>query len=280
MEIYYCAYMDVLGYKALVEDKLLSPEKRLSLLKSIYENLATQFMIVVPYVNDSVEAKVDLRSFSDCFFLYCERPEPLLVAIAQIYQNVFGFFRNFSETEQRTPLIRCGVVRDWMAKFYDIGSMQNSTKQINPVGLSVTRAYLIGEESKLSGMRIIVSPEVIEDIQTVEVAHPMYKCKYAELKTYKHKLPYYFRHIEQNEDGKTANLYELLWPFDLIKDNPSDALITLRKLRPGFIPEKITRHFNQTIGAFIASHTLLKSKQLQYPDKYEKDHADLINLYI
>lgn len=271
MEEYkYCAYIDVLGYGNLVKDSNVTVSKKIKMLHSIYSNLATQFLFVINEINKLNDDKIYVRSFSDCFYLDCSLLEPLLIAIKGIYENAFGFYSNFTADEEQTPLLRCGIVKDWLIKFRDIGAIINNTSELNPVGLAVARAYEVSEKSKLSGMRIIISPEVIKDLNVLHITIPEFKCYCKDIKAYNILIRHYFKHITINEANETIDLYELLWPFDRVNDYAPECIDIFKKIKGAF-PEKFFRHFRQTVKLFIDSYQLsewkIKSVEIFQRDK-------------
>ncbi|WP_126247812.1 hypothetical protein [Chitinophaga rhizosphaerae] len=255
VETRYCAFIDVLGYKVIVTDDKTTLEQKARTLQSIYENLATQFIWGIGHLNTQYEDKVYVRSFSDCFYLDCASIEPLLVAVGQIFTSTFNFYSNFKPEEETTPFLRCGIVKDWVIKFKDIGSMVNGTNELNPVGLAVARAYLTSEKSKLSGMRVIVSPEVINDLQAVRNTIPEFSYFTKDIREYNVSLPYYFKPININEKGEPSELYEMLWPVNYVNDHADTVISVLQGIRPT-IPKDEQRHLIKTAQMFADSYLL------------------------
>jgi hypothetical protein len=275
-EVKYCAFIDVLGYGNLVLDKQITTAQKIKTLTSIYTNLATQFWSIINDINRYYPEKVYIRSFSDCFYLDCSAIEPLLVAINDIFANAFGFYSNFSETEQRTPLLRCGIVKDWVVKFRDIAAISTGGNELNPVGLGVARAYYTSEETKLSGMRIIISPEVINDLQVIHRTMPEFPCYITQINAYGVSMSYNFRYITENEElpAKPCDLYELLWPFSRVNDHAYEMINILHKLKATFDASN-DRHFLQTAKSFYNSY-LLSEWKIKDNRIYERD-KNLIN---
>ncbi len=279
-ELKYCAFIDVLGYGNLVLDKNTNPQQKLKMLESIYTNLATQFMLAINEVNKFNDEQIYIRSFSDCFYLDCTRPEPLLIAVKTIYEYVFGFYSSFTEAEERTPLLRCGIVKDWLIKFNDIGGMVNNTPELNPVGPAVARAYLVCEESCLSGMRIIVSPEVMADLNVLQVSIPEFKCFSKEMMTYTIMRNYYFKHVETNELEKAVELCEMLWPVNKLDDTAFECIDILKKIKPSFpLESKQRRHFDKTVQVFVNSLRMTSDSYYQ-KERYASSKEKLNQLTV
>jgi hypothetical protein len=253
----YCAFIDVLGYGALVKDTSLPVEERIRLLESIYVNLATQFSGVINQVNGFYRSDIFVRSFSDSFYLDCSNIEILIVAVRMIFENTLHFYRTFPEDMQRTPLLRCGITKNWLVKFRDIGALTKGVNDLNAVGLAVAEAYYTAEKTYLSGMRVIITPEAFADLSALENTFKGFKCFQKSIMTFEVAIDYQFKHISKNErrerckDAKddSTNLYELLWPSGLISDDLAGCLSILNKIKTNF-PGAVIRHHQKTAGVF------------------------------
>lgn len=275
----YCAFIDVLGYGNIMLDPNRSTEKKKQILFSIYNNLLGSFISTIKTININGE-KVFISSFSDSIYLESEDPGLLLYSCYQIFNITFNYYLNFSQENAYTPLLRCGIVKDWTMRFINIDdlvktknntyeeTMQNPT---NLVGLGVVRAYQVSEKSNLSGMRIIISPEVLNDLNPIDkLAIPFeclaYNCQYyIDLKNDKNEqtFPMFFIPIRKNEKDENVNLYELIWPVYIpIVDLQNQLTIyscinELRKMKGNF-PQKQKRHFVKT--AYIIHKAYLLSR--------------------
>ncbi len=268
--INYCAFIDVLGYGSLVKDSKLSIDQKVNILNSIYSNIAAQVSIIVNEINGHRYDKIFIRSFSDCFYLECLRPEPIIVACCRIFDWTFGFYRSFSLKQERTPLLRGGIVKDWTVRFKDIGSVANNTEELNPVGLGVARSYWTSEKSKLSGMRLIVSPEVIDDLHGIEDIDDFeFEFKGTDIVEDNIPIPYFFKRISVNEKNKPVNLFELVWTFQSMDNCTYDFIAQIEKLRPTF-DEKSLRHFTAT-AQIILDGLRLSNCSSRTPTAYEKE---------
>lgn len=247
----YCTFIDVLGYGDLVMSTAIPTDKKIRILNSIYSNIAANISITINEINAKVTDKIFIRSFSDCFYLECDRIEPIIVATNRIFNWTFGFYSNFSINEERTPLLRGGIVKDWTVKFKDIGGITNNTSEVNPVGLGVARAYWTSEKSKLSGMRIIISPEAFADLTAKKLFNKPIECFGLEISEDNVPFPYYFKHIDTNEDGKPTDLYELIWSYTGLDSCTYEYIDELEKLKPTFT-EKSKRHFTETAKVLLA----------------------------
>jgi len=279
-EIKYCAFIDVLGYGEFVLNEDRSTEQTIKLLHSQYVNLATHFTLVVPRLNAYYSSDIFLRSFSDSFYMDCSSLEVLLIAVKTIFDYTIGFYASFTETEERTPLLRCGIVKDWLLKFRDIGSMTSSGGELNPVGRAVVRAYQTSEKTWLSGMRIILHPDAFMDLNALESTLPAFPCFAKEVREYGVAMYYYFKHILHDErierrkgDDDQTDLYELLWPVGRLNDDPAECVTFLRKIKEN-IPENVIRHHRKTANLFHESF-MLSSWRTKNQELYTRLQGEL-----
>ena len=252
LEKRFCAFIDVLGYGALVSDNSIGDGKKIRTLNSIYVNLVVQISNIIRELNSFNDDKIFIRSFSDSIYLDCAVLEPIIYALNDIFNNAFGFYANMQPDEERTPLLRCGLVYEWVVKFRDIGGITNNTLEENPVGLGVARAYWTSEKSKLSGMRIILSKEVVDVLPKVEVMGRIFKI---DVPVFKTSIPIFLKHIPTNEDNKNIDCFELIWTYHL--NGPRYEFIDeLIKLKPTFETKQL-RHF-------IATAEIIKNGLMLY----------------
>ena len=254
----YCVFIDVLGYKALVNDTTKSIEQRINVLNSIYSNLATALSFTINEINSKIHDKIFIKSFSDCFYLESTNLLPLLFACERIYNDTFGLNYGISEGNEYTPLIRGGIVKDWTVRFLDLAGVVNNQQIINPVGLGVARAYMTSERTKLSGMRIIISNEVIIDLHPQKATKNGFDCLGKEFLYNDLNCVFYFSKISYNEDNCPIDLYELIWPdlssctYDYVKE--------LKRIKHQFDSESF-RHFNKTAEIILKGLMVSDCKQ-------------------
>ncbi len=285
----YCSFVDVLGYKNIVQSCTLSIDEKINILESIYTNLFSSISGQLKQIrhNQIDSDKIFIKSFSDCIYLESNDPFALLFSLHSIFNVTFCYNGNFPE--KYTPLLRSGVVKDWTLRFMDIGSLTrqphdafyNNDEFNNIVGLGITRAYLTSECSKLSGMRIIIGKEVIDQLNLIKYSEVSFDCYYCEcINLFAHKdLPktvkpvkLFFLPIEKNEEGKAIELFELCWPvFDYIwSNNNSDihnAIDALFRIKNNF-NEETKRHLKKT------AELILKSLIITYtifPEEYNSE---------
>ena len=273
----YCTFIDVLGYGELVKDKTISVDHKIRILNSIYSSIAGHFSTTINEINAKVVDKIFIRSFSDCFYLECDKLEPIIVATNRIFNWTFGFYSSFSFNEKRTPLLRAGIVKDWTVKFKDIGGIINNTTEINPVGLGVARAYWTSEKSNLSGMRIIISPEVFADLYTQPVSNKSIECFGIDIIENDVPIPYFFTHISVDEKNNLTDLYELIWSFDGMSDCFYEYIDELEKLKPTF-NDLSKRHFKETAKVLLSGLLLsdCKSRTINIFDNQKKKLENMI----
>lgn len=242
----YCAFLDVLGYKELVINPIISKDIRVQKLFNIYENLLSTFLTNFSDLKADVKDKIQTRSFSDCFYFESELLNCLLHIFRRTYDNIFHYYDTYPSDEKYTPIIRGGVVRDWTVWIKDISSVISGSENTNPIGLGVMRAYLTSEKSYLSGMRLIISPEVFSDLTTDTVSNLPFECYKVESESPfngSSTIPLYLTPIRKNENDEVVNLYELLWPD--LSSCTFEQIKTLEKIKQNF-PKQHMRHFKKT----------------------------------
>jgi len=255
----YCVFIDVLGYKALVNDPSKSVAEKVNSLNSIYSNLATALIIHINEINDSIHDKIYIKSFSDCFYLESKNLKALLYTCSRIFNDTFGFYANITDTAEYTPLIRGGLVKDWVVHFNDLSSMVSHTEGTNPVGLGVARAYSTAEKSKLSGMRLLISKEVIDDLELKQCSRNGFNCFSIEFRNH---FPIYlfFDKIEKNENNEPIEFFELIWPEQAMAECTFEYIEQLKKMR-SFFPEEHIRHYQKTAEIILKGLLLTDCKQ-------------------
>lgn len=266
--VQYCVFIDVLGYGELVKDPSKSTNEKINILNSIYSNLASTILMTINEINHVINDKIYIKSFSDCFFLSSTNLLGLLYTCNRIFNDTFGFNTNVLDTAEYTPLLRGGIVKDWMVKFNDLSSMVNNIEGSNPVGLGVARAYYTSEKSKLSGMRIIISPEVILDLHLKAYNKNGFDCFLQEY-SYKDVPAYlFFNKIEKNEANSSVELYELIWSEQVMSNCTFEYLYQLNKIRSNFTEESV-RHYKKT-AEVILKGLLLSDCQNCANEPYKK----------
>ena len=265
-----CAFIDVLGYGDIVLTTERSTDKKIQMLDSIFSNLQSSISLyTLKNINDKFGKKNDLfiKSFSDSVFIDANEPYTILFSLYTIFSVVFGYYTNFNFEEKCTVLIRAGIVKDWTLRIMDLASLVNhpiktiaKKKELkNIVGLGVARAYYTSEKSGLSGMRIIISPEVLEDFELTTYNEVPFECYCFEgnnllynpnLTKDTEKVKLFFLPIRQNEKGENVNLFELCWP--VYKYSWSNNKIDIHtfvneiiKIEPFYNSENI-RHLRKT----------------------------------
>ncbi len=270
----YCVFIDVLGYGVLVSDLTKTKEQKIGILTSIYENLAAQLHTTINEINSVITDKIFIKSFSDCFYMESSNLLGLLYSTKQVFKGTFEFHSNINDNPEYTPLIRGGVVKDWTVRFKDLAAIVNNEEGTNPVGLGVARAYWTSEKSKLSGMRIIISPEVAQDLDLKKYSCNGYDC-FAQEYTYNGVPLYLFlEQITENEDDCPTDLYELIWPEEAMSDCTYDYVDQLKKMHSNF-DNKSIRHYKKT-AEVILKGLLLSDCNLRTENVFEKYKNELI----
>ncbi len=269
----YCAFIDVLGYGNLVKDPTKTQEEKIKILTSIYENLATQLQITVNEINSVITDKIFIKSFSDCFYMESTNLLALLYTTKQVFSGTLNFYVN---TDEYTPLIRGGIVKDWTVRFKDLAAVVNNHNETNPVGLGVARAYWTSEKTHLSGMRIIISPEVIKELKLDKHSHNNCDC-YVQTYYYRDIIRYLFlTHIRTNENNCPTDLCELIWTEEALSDCTFDYVEQLKKMRANFDNDSL-RHYKKT-AEVILKGLLLSDCDKRTGDTFEQYKRELIEM--
>jgi hypothetical protein len=275
-EYKYCAFIDVLGYGSIVTTIDKSTEKKIEMLNSIFKNLQTTISTLLKLLKEKHDNKRELyvKSFSDSVFFQSDDSYTILFSLYNIFSTTFGYYTNFSYEEHCTVLLRAGVVKDWTLKIMDIGSLaRNEIKKMpeneefqNPIGLGVARAYFTSEKSGLSGMRVLISPEVLEGLNLIPFTEVSFECYFIEGENllFSNKIPndiqkvkIFFMPVRQNERGDIVNLYELCWPVYKYSwsENKTDIdvfVAELLKIEPEYKIENV-RHLKRTAELLLKS---------------------------
>ncbi|MBW8051443.1 MAG: hypothetical protein FVQ77_14100 [Cytophagales bacterium] len=266
-EINYCAFIDVLGYGNIVFDENRSTQEKINILVSIYMNLFSSISSTIKEINENCDDKIFIKSFSDSVYLETKNLESLLFACYQIFNIAFNYYINFSQKEKYTPLLRAGIVKDWSLRIMDIASLTRqpydqfykNDEFNNIIGLGIARSYTTAEKSNLSGMRLIISPEVIGDIQLKPYKDTTFESYYFDCQNFiklswlKHNpktIPLFFTPIRKNEKNQIVNLYENCWPVFryAYSRNKTDILHHVNeiiKMKINF-DERTMRHYIKT----------------------------------
>jgi hypothetical protein len=241
----YCVFIDVLGYGELVKDPTKSQDQKINILRSIYENLASTISTHINEVNERLTSKIFIKSFSDCIYLESSDLLSLLYSCRQIFMDTFNLYTNLPPENEYTPFIRGGLVKDWTIRFKDLSSFVDNQQSTNPVGLGVARAYQVSEKSKLSGMRLIISDEIIKDLLIKKESKNDFDYYVQEVPINGVPDRLYFDKITKNEDNCDVNLYEMIWTAPLMSDCTKDNIKHLNNLRVNFDSNSM-RHFRKT----------------------------------
>jgi hypothetical protein len=247
VETSYCLFLDVLGYKGIVYNNAKKPDLIVKELVSIYESIATQLRTLLSWDINQRESIVKIRSFSDSIYLQCETIEPLIYTTCLLYNWCFHFYQNHNLLEEREPMLRCGIAKDWTVTFNDVGGIVTGQKDINFVGKGVAKAYETSERTGISGMRILISPEVFNDLhcKRIEENGKVYFITRFAMTNNINQL-YVFKHLDRNRENEKIDCYELLWPFHSFLNDDFTCVDQLAKLKPTFKGEAL-KHYYETL---------------------------------
>jgi hypothetical protein len=241
----YSVFIDVLGYGAIVTDPTKTIDQKINILNSIYSSLASALLITINEINNAIEDKIYIKSFSDSFYMESTNLLALLYSSSRIFNDTFGFYSGMPKDSEYTPLIRGGLVKGWTVRFSDLGALVNNNEETNPVGLGVARAYWTSEKTKLSGMRLIISEEVIGDLSLKKYSKNGFDCFIQEYSYGGIQASLFFDRIEKNEEGCPVNLYELIWTESAMSSCTFEYIDQLNSIKSNFNSESI-RHFKKT----------------------------------
>lgn len=245
----YCAFIDVLGYGALIQDTSLNYSQKSHRLNSLYSNVVTNVGMDIGHLNRTYGNPIKAWSFSDCLYLQSDSIEMLVVAIERIFNNVFNLYTGFSLTEEWTPMLRCGMAKGWIHEFRSFSSLVNGGEETTPVGPGVAHAFWTSEKSGISGMKIILTNEVIQDLRTTHLGTNPFEHVIKEIASENVVLPYYFKRVTGGTKEKPVTLFELIWPFEAMGNTPWNFIDELEKLHATFDPNHL-RHFTATAKLF------------------------------
>ncbi len=250
MEKKYCSFIDVLGYGSIVTDPTKSEEEKIKILNSIYVNLASHLRTTINEINQVINDKIFIKSFSDCFYLESSNLLGLLYSIKQVFKETFGFYSNITDGSEYTPLIRGGIVKDWTVRFNDLAAIVNNESGTNPVGLGVARAYWTSEKSNLSGMRVIISSEVAKDLNLKNYSRNGYDCLAQEYIYNNVPLYLFFEQIKKNEKDCEVDLLEMIWPEEAMSNCTYDFVSQLENIKSNFNTTSMN-HYRRTAEVIL-----------------------------
>lgn len=262
----FCSFIDVLGYGNIVMSENTNTKEKIEKLENTYMNCFATASWVIKQINLKYPGKVFVKSYSDCIYIESEDIGAILCVIYNFFNKAFGYNINYPESKY-TPLIRAGVVYDWTLRIMDIGAlsrhpideMPENEDYKNIIGLGVARSYYTAEKSNLSGMRIILSPEVAHRLNYETFNKVPFECYTFEITNYLHdpqltnsttNMKLFLLPIRADEKGQITNLYELCWPvfkYEFKEYNSDiDTLINeLIKMERNFSGNTV-RHLNRT----------------------------------
>lgn len=275
----YCAYLDVLGYGALVQDPATNNAEKLKRLISLFENLVSSIGDAVQDINEHDNANIKAWSFSDSAYLQCDKIEPLLAAVEQIFNVTFGMYRKHTMQEEWTPMVRCGIAKGWSGDIQSLTGLLNlEYAETTPVGPGVARAYWTAERSGVKGMRIIIAENVFTDIENKVTKSDPFDHSEVAFTSIGNTITRYLKPLVANGEGKNISMHELLWPVTHMDGFAYEYIDVLDKLRPTFGPGHID-HFIKT-AKLLRDSLDLTGQPTKHPDGYYRDRTRLDNMIL
>lgn len=261
----FVAFVDVLGYKAIVRGAAFNDTQRFHYLHSVFSSLAVAAHDIAH--DFSQEIAVRAVQFSDSFYFSSESAITLVTAIAHYFANVLTFYDHAFSTPRPEgattfpewlPFLRGGIVHGWMFEGHDITlpQLQNPADSFrNPIGPAVASAYLLSEKTDLEGMRLATTravrdrfleelPSIRSGSQIAQLAPPL--------------LPLFLKtHADFGE------IFEVPW-FEarLLTDNTIGTFDTLVTAQRQFAPA-VMKHFRGTWDAVLRTPSLERRPQLR-----------------
>jgi hypothetical protein len=176
----FVAFVDMLGYKAVVLSDSTTGAEKFNALHSIYENLAQAARDCVGDLTPALPAPVRWVQFSDAFFFSSRSAVSLATTAAQFFANVFSLHGAAGiEGGEWLPFLRGGIAYDWMFEGFDptAGHAGGPDAFRNPIGPAVAKAYLVGETTGVEGMRLVASAEAAgllsAELDALPPGHPI-----------------------------------------------------------------------------------------------------------
>ncbi len=298
----YCAYIDVLGYGSIVNSNEITNDQKKERLLSIFRNLhSTISMNTIKTLKEKYKEKeLFVKSFSDSIYIQSDDPILILFSLYNIFNTTFGYYKNSSYKQNPTIFLRAGIVKDWTLKIMDLGSlsrneiesMPNNEELQNIIGQGVANAYYTSEKKNLSGMRIIISPEVLNNVPIIKYDKVDFECYYlqidnplynSELISDFEKIKLFFIPIKHDEINKynnrvnEVNLFELCWPvFKYSWSNnlsDIDSIISeLFKIQDEFNGDA-KRHLRETAKLIYKS---LQIVEKETPNVYLREDLEIV----
>lgn len=272
----YCAFIDVLGYGALVKNEELGYVQVSNCLNSLYANVIGSVGTHVLEINERHGGVIKTWSFSDSVYMQSADISMLIAAIGRIFNDVFNQYRGFKLEDEWTPMLRCGIAKGWVHEFRSFSAVANKRSETTPVGPGVANAYWAAEKSGVSGMRIIITEEVWRDIGVSHMGLEPFEYYAKEIAVENVLHPYYFKVIDNRASNLIGTLYELLWPADTMGNTPNDYVSELIKLRETFASKHL-RHIVDTAKLMVDSMDIAPAS-FRERDIYARERARLDDL--
>ncbi len=172
----FVGFVDVLGYKAIVLGEQFTEAARFHYLHSAFEALAAAAHQVIADLGGPPRLRA--IQFSDSFYFSSSSAVTLVTAVSQFFATVLTYYDHVFEEvvpadaqhafHEWTPFLRAGIVHDWFFDGHDITlpGLQNPADAFrNPIGPAVAKAYLLGEQTRMEGMRIGVTTAVRDQFE-------------------------------------------------------------------------------------------------------------------
>jgi len=261
----FVGFVDVLGYKAIVQSSTFTDAQRFHYLHSIFSALAVSAHDIAHDFKGAIAVRA--VQFSDCFYFSSESAVTLVTALAQFFANVFTIYDHTFTAPKPTgtttfpewlPLLRGGIVHGWMFEGYDITlpQLQDQADSFrNPIGPAVANAYLLSEDTNLEGMRLATT-RIVRDRFVAELASIPRHSQLGILAT-----PLTPLFLKEHKDF--GEMFEVPW-FEsrLQTDNTLGTYETLIAAERQFVPA-VMKHYRGTWDAILRTSSLARNDVLR-----------------
>ncbi len=262
----FVGFVDVLGYKEIAIRGQFTDAQRFRYLHSVFENLAA----AAHQIKEDLGGPPLIRAvqFSDSFYFSSSSAVAIVTAMSEFFASVFTYYDRVFEGPgpaddpnafpEWMPFLRGAIVHGWLFEGRDITlpELREPAEAFrNPIGPAVGKAYLLGEESGLEGMRLATTSTVRsrfeEELPTVP-PHSELGIAAAPLH------PIYLK-----ADPDNGDIYEIPW-FEsrLQADNTVGTFDILVAAERQFAPPAM-KHYRGTWDAILRTPGVQNNASLQ-----------------
>lgn len=252
----FVAYVDVLGYKSIIEDSA-SDVETLAKFKSSFECLiyATQEALADDPGYDCPWRRGLFRSiaFSDSLFIWTTDLIALLSLMQHLYASVYLWLqRVYNDMPYNwIPFIKGGIAAGWVQPFLD-PTVKNTSNKVsvyrNPVGPGIHHVHqLVEKRACLSGMRCCLERMHLEGLDVTEILNPNHYTM-----TRGNDIIHLVNVPKTDQKDQSLDLVEIAWPSVVIRTDNCGFWEPLISAQRQFSPSAL-RHYSTTKELFRRS---------------------------